>query len=232
LLLDDELPGLTYLKMLCEQIPEIEVVKAFNNPHLFLEEVVNIEFDLCILDIEMPGINGLEIAKLLNGKAIIFSTAYSEYAADAFDLDVIDYLRKPIKLERLQQAIQKATAKLNGQKSKKNYIQLNTDKGKTILFFDQLCYIKTSEIDSRDKIALLTNNSTLVLKNITFEKLITWLPTDQFCRVNKQELIALRVVQFFSHSDITTTLLRGNGQPLTLLLSEIYRTDFLSKFSS
>ena len=59
LLLDDELPGLTYLKMLCEQIPELEVVKAFDNPETFLKESEFLQFDLCIMDIEMPGMNAI-----------------------------------------------------------------------------------------------------------------------------------------------------------------------------
>ena len=97
LLLDDELPGLTYLKMLCEQLPELEVVKAFNSPDIFLKEVPNLDFDLCILDIEMPAMNGLHVANLLQGKPVIFVTAYKEFAAEAFDLDAIDYVRKPVK---------------------------------------------------------------------------------------------------------------------------------------
>ena len=83
LLLDDELPGLAYLKMLCEQIPKLEVVKAFNNPQLFLEELSSLEFDLCILEVEMPGMNGLQVANLLKGKPVIFATAYKDYAAEA-----------------------------------------------------------------------------------------------------------------------------------------------------
>ena len=61
--MDDELPGLAYLKMLCDQLEEVEVVKAFNSPimHL-LKELPNLEFDLCILDIEMPEMNGLQLA--------------------------------------------------------------------------------------------------------------------------------------------------------------------------
>ncbi|MGB6092555.1 MAG: response regulator [Moheibacter sp.] len=54
--------------MLCEQIPDLEVVRAFDNPVKFLEEVKNLDFDFCILDIEMPEMNGLQIANLLNGK--------------------------------------------------------------------------------------------------------------------------------------------------------------------
>ena len=82
-----------YLKMLCEGLPTLEVVKAFNSPVTFLAEAPNLQFDLCIMDIEMPGMNGLEVAQMLGGKPIIFTTAYKEYAAEAYDLDVVDYVR-------------------------------------------------------------------------------------------------------------------------------------------
>ena len=97
LLLDDELQGLSYLKLLCEQIPELEVVRAFNDPEVFLKEFSKLNFDLCILDIEMPGTNGIQVAALLKGKPVIFTTAYKDYAINAFDLDAIDYVLKPIK---------------------------------------------------------------------------------------------------------------------------------------
>lgn len=107
-ILDDELLAISYLKLLCEQIEGVEVVRVFNNPRYFLDEINDIYCDLCILDIEMPGLNGLQVAELISHKKIIFTTAYKEYAAEAFDLNVIDYVRKPIKKERLQQAFAKA----------------------------------------------------------------------------------------------------------------------------
>lgn len=233
MLLDDELPGLTYLKMLCEQLPELEVVKAFDSPTIFLKEMSALDFDLCILDIEMPEMNGLQITNLLNGKPVIFVTAYKDYAAEAFDLNAIDYIRKPIKLERLQQAIQKAKNQLGFEKKEpipeKNFVQLNTDKGKAILFFDQLCYIRTSESDSRDKIARLFSGEEFTLKNISFEKLITQLPASGFCRINKKEIISLRAVQVFSYDEITTNIQVDTGKNLRLTLSGIYRNEFLQK---
>lgn len=229
MLLDDELPGLTYLKMLCEQIPELEVVKAFNNPKLFLAELPKLDFDLCIIDIEMPEMNGLQVANLLNGKPVIFTTAYKEYAAEAFDIDAIDYVRKPVKKERLQQAVSKAFNQLSGKSPKKHFIQLNTDKGKALVFFDQLCYVKIAESDSRDKVAILSDGSSLVLKNISFEKLQALLPSNSFCRVNKKELISLNIVQVFSFDEITTTLKDDFGKSLKITLSESYRNDFLKK---
>ncbi len=231
LLLDDELTGLAYLKMLCEQLPELEVVKAFNNPEIFLKEIPAIEFDICILDIEMPGINGLEVANLLNGKPVIFVTAYKEYAAEAFDLDAVDYVRKPVRKERLQKAVQKAVEKFSGKESatKKNFVQLNTDKGKAILFFDQIAFIKTSETDSRDKIVRLFNGEEFTLKNISFDKVKSILPVINFCRINKKEFISLNAVQYFSFDEITTTILVEQGKFLKLPLSEVYRNEFLKK---
>ncbi|MGL2965294.1 LytR/AlgR family response regulator transcription factor [Flavobacterium sp. XGLA_31] len=231
ILLDDELLGLTYLKMLCEQIPQLEIVKAFDSPNLFLKELPNLDFDLCIIDVEMPEMNGLQVANLLNGKPVIFATAYKEYAAEAFDLNAIDYVRKPIKMERLQQAVQKAILHLNRKEepNDKSFIQLNTDKGKAILFFDKIAYITASGTDSRDKIARLFSGEEFVLKNISFDKLLEVLPSKDFCRVNKKELIALKAVQVFSYDEITTNLIMASGKNLKLMLSESYRNDFLVK---
>ena len=229
LLLDDELPGLTYLKMLCEQIAGLEVVKAYNSPTAFLKELDNHEFDLCIIDIEMPEMNGLQVANLLHGKPVIFTTAYKEYAAEAYDIDAVDYVRKPIKMERLQQAVTKAKARLNPNKNGKDFVQLNTDKGKALIFFDQLCYIKVSEIDSRDKIIHLQDSTEITLKNISFDKLLKILPGNSFVRINKKEIIALKIIKVFSFDEITTNIQFPSGSSLKLILSETYRNEFLQK---
>jgi DNA-binding LytR/AlgR family response regulator len=231
LLLDDELPGLTYLKMLCEQLPDLEVVKAFNDPSNFVKEASNLEFDFCILDIEMPEMNGLQIANLLNRKPIIFATAYKDYAAEAFDLNALDYIRKPIKIERLKQAIDKVKKQIStsSDQRKKTYIQLNTNKGKAILFFDKIAYIKTSENESRDKVARLFDGEEFVLKNITFDKLTEFLPTSDFCRVNKKEILSIKAVQVFSFDEITTNLISEQGKNIKLSLNENYRNEFLQK---
>lgn len=229
LLLDDELPGLAYLKMLCEQLPELEVVKAFNNPESFLEEVSSLDFDLCILDVQMPGISGLQIANLLNGKPVIFTTAYKEYAAEAFDLDAVDYVRKPIQKERLEQAVQKAVKRVRNTQAPKTFIKVNTDKGKALIYFKQLGLVRTSETDPRDKIAYLTDQTTLYLKNISFDKILSELPSHKFCRINKREMISLSIVKVFNFDEITTTLFNESGKPLVVTISETYRTQFLEK---
>lgn len=229
LLLDDELPGLTYLKMLCEQLPEIEVIKAYNCPITFLSEADKIEFDFCILDIEMPQMNGLQVANLLKDKPVIFTTAYKEYAADAFDLNAVDYVRKSVTLNRLKIAVQKVSQRKSNPKKTQTHLVLNTDNGKALIFFDQICYIKNADIESRDKIAYLSDGINLTLKNISFEKLMGLLPEKDFCRINKKDLIALKSVLLFSFDEITTNITQKSGLSLKLTLSDKYRNEFVQK---
>jgi len=229
LLLDDELPGLSYLKLLCEQIPQLEVVRAFNDPEVFLKEFQGLDFDLCILDIEMPGTNGIQMAALLKGKPVIFTTAYKDYASDAFDLNAIDYVIKPVKPERLQQAVAKAIQRINVENKQNKPLRINTNKGIALLDISQLVYVRTSEIDSRDKTAILSNGTKLQLKNISFEKLISLLPANEFCRVNKKELIAMSIIQYFSGDQITTNIYLQSEKPMIISLGETYRTGFLCK---
>lgn len=223
ILLDDELPGLTYLRMLCEQIPNVEVVKAFNDPNLFLDEREGLDFDLCILDIEMPGINGLEVARQLKNKPVIFTTAYKEYASEAFDLDAIDYIKKPIQKERLEKSIEKAREQVGKPVSKKTFAQFNTNKGKVLLFFDTVVYVTTAEIDKRDKIAFLDDGSEVHLKNISFDQLLEAFPGNQFCRVNKKDVVSIKKVKHFSNEELK---LHFKGD-LSIVLSDAYRADFL-----
>lgn len=233
LLLDDELPGLAYLRLLCEEIPYVEVIKAFNDPVKFLDESKVLTFDVCVLDIEMPNLNGLQLAESLKGKPVIFTTAYKEYAAEAFDLEAVDYIRKPIQRERLEKAFQKATQRIYESKHPQQFIQVNSNKGKAILEVNLICYITTMEHDSRDKLVVLEDAVEVVVKNTGFEKLLSLLPGDEFCRVNKKDIISLKSVRFFSHDEIHTKVVFGNhDKGIVLSLTENYRTNFLNKLKS
>jgi Response regulator of the LytR/AlgR family len=231
-ILDDELLAISYLKLLCEQIEGVEVIKAFNDPKVFLKEIGNIDCNVCILDIEMPGMNGLQVAEQISDtKKIIFTTAYKEYAAEAFDLNVADYVRKPIKKERLIQAFEKAK-ELVQHTTKKDFIEWNTNIGKTVIFTDQIAYIKTSEIDSRDKDIILKDGGNLVLKNLNFKNLLEMLPAKNFAQVNKKEIIALSAVKVFSANEIITTIPVEHDSFLKLQIGETYRkvlSDLLSR---
>ncbi|HMK07064.1 MAG TPA: hypothetical protein VK476_06005, partial [Flavobacterium sp.] len=89
--------------------------------------------------------------------------------------------------------------------------------------------IATSENDSRDKEVLLNDMTSMLLKNINFDSLLRQFPASDFCRINKKEIIAMKAVKFFSHNEITLNQPLKNGKFPTVILSEIYRSDFLSK---
>lgn len=229
-ILDDELLAISYLKLLCEQIENVEVVKAFNDPRIFLNEIGSIDCNVCILDIEMPGMNGLQVAELISSsKKIIFTTAYKEYAAEAFDLNVVDYVRKPIKKERLIQAFEKAQ-ELVASSPKKDFIEWNTNIGKTIIFTEQIAYIKTSEIDSRDKEIILHDGTAIVLKNLSLKSLLEMLPAKDFAQVNKKEIVALSSIKVFSTNEIITTLSAGADSFLKLQIGEAYKHSLMEMF--
>jgi len=229
-ILDDELLAISYLKLLCEQIDNVEVVKAFNDPKIFLNEIDSLDCNLCILDIEMPGMTGLQVAEIISGsKKIIFTTAYKEYAAEAFDLNVVDYVRKPIKKERLIQAFEKAK-ELVENNPKKTFIEWNTNIGKTVIFTEQISYIKTSEIDSRDKDIILSDGTTIVLKNLNFKNLLEMLPTKDFAQVNKKEIIALSCIKVFSTNEIITTIPSEDNTFLKLQIGDAYKNSLMELF--
>ena len=231
--MDDELPALSYIKALCEQLPDVEVVKAFNDPIKFLEAIPDLDFNTCILDIQMPGLTGLEVAEHLKGKLIIFTTAYKEFAAEAFDLNAIDYIRKPLQKERFELAISKAKTALKTQTaSEKKQILWNTDKGKTLISFDELLYITSSDTDSRDKIIYLENGQRTTLKNTGFEQILSVLPTKKFCRINKKDIIALKTVQRFTSDEIKTSINLRNDEGISLPLSDVYREEFKQKIKN
>ena len=229
-MLDDELPGLTYLKMLCEQIVELEIVKVYNDPEKLVDELPLLDFDLLITDVEMPGKDGLSLATSLTDKLVIFITAYKDYAADAFTIDAVDYITKPVTKERLHKAVFKSLELFNNKNQSPKFVTLNTDKGKTLIYFDQLVYIKVSASDSRDKEVLFVDDSILVLKNINFDSLLGQLPSDQFCRVNKKEVVAFKAIHSFSHNELVLKNKLKSGQPIRLSLSETYRSAFLNQF--
>jgi DNA-binding LytR/AlgR family response regulator len=230
LLLDDELPALSYMKVLCEEIPDVEVVRAFNDPVKFLEAISQLDFNTCILDIQMPQFTGLEVAQYLKDKLIIFTTAYKEFAAEAFDLNAVDYIRKPLQKDRFEKAIFKAKKILNSQQNlEKKQAIWNTDKGKTLLSFSDILYITASETDSRDKIVYMENGQKTTIKNTSFEQLLSVLPSKSFCRVNKKEIIALKTVIHFTSEEVKTTITLKGAPTLNLALSDVYRDEFKLK---
>lgn len=230
-LLDDELLALGYLRTLCEGIPDIEVIKAFDNPVLFLSEVENLNFDFCISDIVMPNLSGLEVAEKLRSIPIIFTTAHNEYAADAFDVEAIDYLRKPVQRERLERAIEKVKNHLELLKSQATWT-VNTNKGKFTIQLSTIVSFSTETYDRRDKLMLLENGDELVIKNKSFDQLLQELEGISWIRISKSELLSKEFIQGYQGEIVLSKIRNKEGKYREFSLSENYRKSFVEAFNS
>ena len=115
-IIDDEEIAVSQLAYLLEQYPEIHIQAAFIDPVTAIENIPLLRPDLVFLDIEMPEVSGLvvaeEITRLLPSTAVVFVTAYDEYAIKAFDYNAIDYILKPVSLRRIDRTIQKVLKNL------------------------------------------------------------------------------------------------------------------------
>lgn len=116
ILVDDERLALEEIQYLLETIPEIEIIGQGRNGPEAIKLVQELEPDLMFLDVQMPGLNGFEVVEQLikmdNLPQVVFVTAYDQYAVKAFEVNVVDYLLKPVEKNRLEKAIQRVRYQL------------------------------------------------------------------------------------------------------------------------
>lgn len=112
LVLDDEQHSINILTDYIEKMPNLSLLKAFRNPIEAISLIQSETIDIAFIDVQMPNLTGLQFLKLLDKNTkVILCTAYSEYAIDGFELNVVDYLLKPISFERFLRAVQKIEKK-------------------------------------------------------------------------------------------------------------------------
>src|SRR5918994_3974743 len=112
LLVDDEQPARERLKQLLSAHPDVEVIGEADDGVVAAEKIAELSPDLVVLDIQMPGASGLDVAASLGRPrpAVIFCTAFDQYAVDAFELSALDYLLKPVNRARLSAALERVRA--------------------------------------------------------------------------------------------------------------------------
>ncbi|MEN0050640.1 MAG: LytTR family DNA-binding domain-containing protein [Bacteroidota bacterium] len=149
------------------------------------------QIDLLFLDIEMPKLSGMAFLRSLpDSPAVIFTTAYAQYALEGYNFNVIDYLLKPISFERFLQANNKALRLLSKQSEKENYIFVKTDKQLVKINIGDVLYIESMQnyvvfhMDN-DKIMTLTS----------MKSLADWLPQEEFIMVHRSYLVAKSKVE-------------------------------------
>ncbi len=128
IIIDDEQPSINIIASHIEKIPYLYLVTTTTDAIEGIDIVMSQAIDLIFLDIHMPNITGLDFIKSINGKSkVIIISAHKQYALDGFELDVIDYLLKPVSLPRFLKAAQKANLLLKKEKNKSNNPQLFID---------------------------------------------------------------------------------------------------------
>ena len=184
LVVDDEELARILLKTYIQKTDNLALIGTTENPLKALELLDNQEVDLLFLDVQMPELSGIEMAKLINPKTrIIFTTAYSEYAMTGFDLNVLDYLLKPITFERFQQAIEKA----------KDYFQVSNQEETIIIKSGyDLHKIRLDEIlfiEGSSEYVIFQTLSKRIMSYQTLKSLELSLPNQQFMRVHRSYIV-------------------------------------------
>jgi len=177
-----------------EELNLLEIERAYLDPDKFLVQLDQLDSKIVFLDMEMP-ISGVEVAKALRDKLVIFVSGKTERGFEAFDVRAIDFVPKPIRQSRLKQAIEKALILLKPEK----IVVKSQDTKREEIAPDKICCIRTGS-DPRDKEIHLTNGKTILAKNISFKELLTLLP-DSFLQVNPGDVVNLDYVNKLLNSD-------------------------------
>lgn len=220
IIVEDEPLAEEKLRDFISRIPWLELSGSFHSGVDALRFIQQQPVELMFLDIHMEGINGIQVMESLSHRPhIILTTAYSNYAIKAFDLQVDDYLLKPFSFERFLQAVQKACCNDSPTKNEeiKDFIFIKTDYRLLKILLVDILYIE----GMRDYRCLVTKTGK-VLTLTTFTELLEQLPSAQFARVHKSYVVSLGHIKSIEHHRITI------GENI-IPISESYRRLFYEK---
>ena len=226
IIVDDEQHAIDILETYVGQTPSLHLAGTTTNPMEALQMVSNQKIDLVFLDIHMPELSGMDFIKAINGKVkVILTTAYSEFALESYELDVVDYLLKPVRFPRFLQAVQKAVSEINEHQvlaastEGDDYIFVKTEsKGK-------LLKINLNEVDyiegMKNYVAIVRGGQkTLVYTSM--KELEERLPHKQFIRVHKSFIIPVIKI-----TGIEGNLLRLKNVTTEILIGDSYRAELM-----
>lgn len=193
---DDEPPALRLLEHFCGKSGFMELQKTFVKPKEALQYLNDHEIELLFIDINMPSISGVEFVRQLSQEiTVIFTTAYSEYAVEGFNLNAVDYLLKPYTYDRFIQAATKAQTQLNHkynlQKNAPNHIIIRVDYSLINIDTDTILYIES--LDNYLKLYLVSNKTIIV--RMTMKNILDKLPSSDFVRMHRSFIVSLKHIK-------------------------------------
>lgn len=226
IIVDDEPIARKGIKRLVDDISQLELLECFNSAEAASTFIKESPVDLIFLDIQMPGINGIEFARIIpKHTLIIFTTAYSEYALDSYEVDAIDYLVKPIDAAKFRKAVNKAITyhsllleeeeksveNIEGEsifvKSDRRFFKVNL---KDILFIEGL---KDYVIIQMDGQRIITRMNVKTIHGL--------LPKKVFLRINRSYIINKNHIDSFDNNDVFI-------KSYEIAIGNSYRDEFFS----
>jgi DNA-binding LytR/AlgR family response regulator len=192
-IVDDEELARALLENYAGRLPNLQLAGMCKDPLEALQLLQEQAVDLLFLDIQMPELTGIEFLRSLTQRPlVIFTTAYSEYALEGYELDVLDYLLKPIAFERFVQAVNKAAERLrllSNEKGEKDYILVKADHKVHRLRYDDILYVQSM----LEYVAFYTPEGR-ILSLGSLRSLEDELPKSLFIRVHKSFIVAKKKV--------------------------------------
>lgn len=226
LIVDDQEIFREIIKDLFKFDPSLNLVAECSNAVEAHQKIMEQEIDLIFLDIKMPGVNGIELAKIFEDKQpmIIFTTSSTDYAVEAFDLNVIDYLVKPIKVPRFLKAVEKAKELL------KTIHKPNEDITSNWAFIrdsNTTRKIKVNDIlfleATRDYVSIFFTDNTYSIHS-SLKEIEQKLPKSIFCRIHRSFIVNLNKIDTIEGK---TLVINGHFVPV----SSAFKADFVKKMN-
>ncbi len=231
IIVDDEPFAREGILLNAAEVHFLEVVGEFSNALEANNFLSNHDVDLMFLDIEMPGISGLDLIRSLKRRPqIILTTAYPQYALEGYELDVADYLVKPIRLDRFIKAVNKAkeihdlhnTPMPAPVEITPEYIYIKSERKYIKVFFKDVAYIK----GMKDYVIIYTATRDKVITAMNMKTIYDQLPSHIFARVSKSHIVN---INFINSVDIDSINLAGlNTEEIPL--GDTYREDFITRY--
>lgn len=208
IIVDDEPIARRGIEKLAGQIGSLELVGSFENAEAAGMFMIANQVDLAFLDIQMPGISGMDLAgQMSSATLIIFTTAYAEFAVDSYELDAVDYLLKPIRPDRFEKAVAKALSyheilvsekdKNQMEQVESNFIFIKSDRRYFKVDFKNILFIEAL----KDYVIIQTAKQRLIT-HLNLKTIHEMLPQTIFLKPNRSYIINKDHIDSFSNNDI------------------------------
>jgi len=203
IIVDDEPPAIKILQKYIEMVPQLEIIGTCNNAFQAIEILNAEKVDLMFLDINMPKLMGTQLVNTLrNPPKVIFTTAHKDYAIEAFDLDAIDYLLKPISFERFLKAVNKFCHINNIESDLSNqdpsFLYFRSDRKMIKVLLEEILYIESF----KDYITIHRQNNSPIKVKQTLSSVEDMLPQNSFLRIHRSYIVSINKVTAYTKNDV------------------------------